>query len=152
MSVREFALKYQQDGYPRNQNPWTGKVIVTDVSASSLVYVDGLYSVEEYFLFPNSNVPAHHHPCDTVTIFMGGSFFGLSIGGSGSGSKKYLNKDFGNVGGILKAGDTHAALIGDGGAVSFVVAKWASLEQMNSAAIEWYGPPSGPVHEKLLGL
>lgn len=150
MAVREFALKYKEQGYPRNLHPWTGQVVVTDVSASSLVYVDGLYSVEEYFLFPNSSVPAHHHPCDTVTIFLGGDFFGLSIGGSGSGSKKYSNKDFGEVGGILIAGNTHGALMGDKGAVSLVVAQWDNIDQMNSAAIEWYGNPSGPIHAKLL--
>lgn len=150
MSLREFALKYKADGYPRNTHPWAGKVIVTDVSASSLVFVDGLYSVEEYFLFPNCNVPIHHHPCDTVTIFLGGSFFGMSIGGSGTGSRKYNSSDFGDVGYPLKAGDSHAALIGDGGAVSLVVTKWDNLEQMNSAAIEWYGDPSGPIHAQLL--
>lgn len=112
--------------------------------------MDGLYTVEEYFLFPNSTVPLHSHPCDTVTIFLGGSFFGFSIGGSGAGSKKYTQEDYGAVGGILLAGDQHSALIGEGGAVSLVLAKWNSLEQRNSAAIEWYGAPSGPVHQKLL--
>ena len=151
MALREFSLKYKQQGYPRNLHAWTGKVTVTDVSASSLVYVDGLYSVEEYFLFPNCNVPLHHHPCDTVTIFLGGSFYGFRIDGSRTDSKQYTNTDFGHVGGILDSGDTHGALIGNGGAVSLVVAQWESLEQMNSAAIEWYGEPSGPIHAKLLG-
>jgi hypothetical protein len=150
MSIREFAQDYQQRGYPRNTHEWTGKVVVTDVSASSLIYVDELFTVEEYFLFPNCTVPLHSHPCDTITIFLGGSFFGFSIGGSGAGSKKYTMNDYGAVGGVLAAGDTHSALIGDGGAVSLVVAQWKDLEQRNSAAIEWYGAASGPVHETLL--
>jgi hypothetical protein len=150
MSIREFADSYRERGFPRNVHEWTGKVVVTDVSASSLIYVDGFYTVEEYFLFPNCNVPLHSHPCDTITIFLGGSFFGFSIGGSGSGQRKYSAKDYGTVGGVLKAGDKHGALIGQGGAVSLVVAEWKDLGQRNSAAIEWYGEPSGPVHKALL--
>jgi hypothetical protein len=150
MSIREFTESYKQRGFPRNVHEWTGKVIVTDVSASSLIYVDGCYTVEEYFLFPACNVPLHSHPCDTITIFLGGSFFGFSIAGSGSGSKKYSAADYGSIGGILTAGDKHGAVIGQGGAVSLVVAEWKDLAQRNSAAIEWYGEPSGPMHQALL--
>lgn len=150
MSIREFAQDYQQRGYPRNDHEWAGKVVVTDVSASSLIYVDGLYTVEEYFLFPNCTVPLHSHPFDTITIFLGGSFFGFSIGGSGTGSRKYTKADWGEVGQVLKAGDQHSALIGDKGAVSLVVTMWLDKLALNSAAIAWYGEPSGPVHKKLL--
>lgn len=150
MSIREFAESYKQRGFPRNTHEWTGKVVVTDVSASSLIYVDGCYTVEEYFLFPGCNVPLHSHPCDTITVFLGGQFFGVSIGGSGSGSKKYAAADYGAIGGVLNAGDKHGALIGEGGAVSLVIARWPSLESRDSAAIQWYGEPSGPVHQALL--
>ena len=76
----------------------------------------------------------------------------MSIGGSGSGTKKYTESDYGIVGNVLNAGDQHSALIGTGGAVSLVIAEWKTLAQRNSAAIEWYGPASGPVHEKLLAV
>jgi hypothetical protein len=150
MSLREFALNYKLREYPRNQHEWSGKVVLTDVSASSLIYVENLFTVEEYFLFPNCTVPLHSHPCDTVTIFLGGSFFGLSIGGSGTGSRKYSNLDWGEVGGVLNAGDQHSALIGDKGAVSLVVTMWSDEAALNSAAVAWYGEPSGPKHKKLL--
>lgn len=150
MSLTEFARNYAELGYPRNVNPWTGRVVVTDVSSSSIIYVDGRFTVEEYFMYPNSVVPLHSHPCDTVTIFLGGGFYGFSIGGSGSGSKRYDASDYGAVGAVLNAGDQHSALIGDEGAVSLIISEWADLSQLNSAAIEWYGEPSGPIHTKLL--
>ena len=150
MSLREFSLDYKVRGYPRNQHAWSGKVVLTDVSSSSLVYVENLFTVEEYFLFPNSTVPLHSHPCDTVTIFLGGSFFGFSIGGSSTGSRKYTNADWGEVGHVLRAGDQHSALIGNNGAVSLVVTMWPDKVALNSAAIAWYGEPSGPMHKKLL--
>lgn len=150
MELLEFAINYRERGYPRNANPWTGKVVVTDTSASAIVYAEGLFTVEEYLIFPNTVSPLHAHPVDTVTIFMGGEFHGIRFSGSDTSEASYGNADYGRIGGVLKAGDTHQATAHASGVVTLIVSKWNNIQEQVSAALNWYGPAIGPLHELLL--
>ena len=150
MNLTEFCVWYKSLNYPKNQNPWSGKIFLTDVSSSSIVYAHKNFLVEEYHLFPNCVVPPHSHPFNSITIFLGGNFRGYRVGGSHETYRDYDSKDIGSIGSILMAGHEHGASMGELGSSSLVVSEWLDLNKQNSAAIEWYGPPSGPVHDKLI--
>jgi hypothetical protein len=149
MNLFEFACWYKESGYPRNSNPWTGKVFVTDVSSSSIIYVQDQFTVEEYHMFPNAHAPGHSHPVDTLTIFLGGELSGTRLLGSGTFSTP-MQPPNNSVGGVLRKGDTHGLTSGSTGATMFTIFDWDNLTKRNSGIIEYYGPSLGPIHDQLL--
>jgi len=147
MKLIEFCSWYKSLNFPKNVNPWSGKIYHTDCSSSTIIFVQDNFLVEEYHLFPNTVVPLHNHPFETVSIFLGGSFIGYR---TLENKRLYNEKDIGNIGNILPVGVDHGFTVGADGAALLVISKWDNIDQCNSATLEYTGPSMGPIHDKLL--
>ena len=147
MHLVEFCVWYKSLNFPKNTNPWSGKIYYTDCSSSTIIFEHENFLVEEYHLFPNTVVPLHNHPFNTISIFLGGSFLGYR---NLDNKKLYTEQDIGKIGNILSAGEDHGFDVGPEGAALLVISQWDNLEQRNSATVEYKGLSMGPIHNKLL--
>ena len=147
MNLTEFSVWYKSRSFPKNTNPWSGKIFYTDSSSSTIIFSHENFLVEEYHLFPNTKVPLHNHPFETLSIFLGGSFVGFRDAGE---TRIYNEKYIAAIGNILPPGVNHGFDVGPEGAALLVISKWDNLDQRTSATIEYNGPSMGPIHTKLL--
>ena len=134
----DFAKKYIDAGFPHDRSLEYG-IYCTDCSTSTIVWVSGLFTVEQYLMHPNAIVPPHSHPFDTVTYLFKGQLddYVPLI-------NKYPDK-------VTFKGHTHSFTTGSKGAVLYVISKWDSVNQMESATIKYTGESMGPIHAKLKG-
>lgn len=147
MTAADFARLYWERGCPKDDSLMT-RVFHTDVSNSIIVFRQGHFQVELYFMNPNAKVVDHAHPFESVTIFCGGSMRG---GRNGVLSSKWCtSSQVGRVAQSLNPGDTHSFEVGPEGAVFYIVSKWDDPQRMTSATIEYIGAPLGPVHSVTL--
>lgn len=133
--LTDFAIRYIKAGLPHDSSVFN-RIYVTDCSASSIVYVSGLFSVEMYMVFPNGVFPPHSHPCETITYKFAGDALGF-------GPTRGVLSD------VTEIGDTHELTAGPEGTIIYVMTKWESKEQMESSSIRYIGEPVGPIHKKM---
>lgn len=133
----DFAKRYIDAGLPHDRSLSYG-IYYTDCSTSTIVWVSGLYTVEQYLMHPNAVVPPHSHPFDTLTYLFRGTLNSYTAAG------KYPDK-------VTFKGQEHNFKVGPKGAVLYVISKWDSVDQMESATIMYTGKSMGPIHENLKG-
>ena len=143
MTAAEFARLYWERGCPKDHS-LMDRVFYTDVSTSTIVYREGLFQVELYFMRPLTRVVEHAHPFESVTLFCGGSMRG---GRNGVMSDKWCTSErSGWVTQPLAPGDTHSFDVGPEGAVFYIISKWDSVSKMTSATLAYEGTALGPLH------
>lgn len=131
----DFARRYIDAGFPHDRSLPYG-IYCTDCSTSTIVWKSGVFTVEQYLMHPNASVPLHSHPFDTITYIFKGQLDNYTS------SSTYPEK-------ITFKGDLHGFKVGSVGAVLYVMSKWDSENEMESATIKYIGEPIGPLHIKL---
>lgn len=146
MNIQEFARDYKDAGYPSNPGLMR-KTYLTDVSTSTLVWDEGEFLVELYFMHPLVKVVPHSHPFESVAIYIGGAIKGRREAAFGD----WLNsQSAGDISSTLQIGDWHAFETGADGVVLYSISKWADQAQKESATLRYVGKPLGPVHKATL--
>lgn len=146
MSIREFAERYKQLGYPTNP-ALMRQVYLTDVSTSTLVWDEGEFLVEYYLMHPLVDVVAHSHPFESLTIFMGGNLLGRRESFLG----RWLNDSHsGLICETLAPRAWHAFQSGARGAVVYSVSRWEDPVEKDSATRKYLGEPLGNLHKLTL--
>ena len=133
----DFAKRYIDAGLPQDRTLKYG-IYCTDCSTSTIVWISNLFTVEQYLMHPNAVVPPHSHPFDTVSYLFKGQLNNYPP------PTKYPDK-------ITFKGELHSFTVGAEGAVLYVISKWDSVDQMESATIKYTGESMGPIHAKLKG-
>jgi len=146
MSVREFAERYKQLGYPHNP-ALMRQVFLTDVSTSVLVWAEGEFLVEHYLMHPLIEVVPHSHPFESVTVHIAGKLLGRREGVIG---QWLTDEHSGHISRTIAPGAWHAFLTGDTGAVMYVVSRWDDPQERDSATRKYIGEPLGPRHQATL--
>ena len=132
----DFTKRYIDAGFPHDRSLEYG-IYCTDCSTSTIVWVSGLFTVEQYLMHPNAAVPPHSHPFDTVSYLFKGQLNNyLPL------INKYPER-------VTFKGQTHSFIVGDKGAVIYVMSKWDSVNEMDSATVKYTGQSMGPIHTKL---
>ena len=146
MSIREFARQYVAKDYPHNPQLMR-RVYLTDVSTSVLVWDEGDYLVELYFMHPLVTIVPHSHPFENLAVHYSGKILGKREGVIG---QWLTDKDRGSFGYSLKQGDWHAFQTGDTGAVLYNISRWDDVSMKDSATVRYLGEPLGPKHQESL--
>ena len=145
MTLTEFAVSYRTRNCPHDPK-LMHRVLVTDVSTSTLVWSEKEFLVELYLMHPNTHVNPHSHPFENIILFMGGS-----LSGKREGSEEYKLIDIPTaIGQPLAANLCHEFTVGLHGAVFYNISKWEASEQKDSAILKYSGVSLGPIHENLL--
>jgi hypothetical protein len=147
MNIIEFATDYKNKNYPHDFRLMK-RVIVTDVSTSTLVWIDGQFLVELYMMHPNTIVKRHSHPFENITIFFSGVITGSRQGNNVGHTLTEL--DHGRIGVPLPENHWHEFTVGNQGAVFYNISRWSNPTEMDSAIIKYHGEPLGPVHSAFL--
>jgi hypothetical protein len=146
MSIREFAQQYVAKGYPHDPRLMR-RVYLTDISTSTLVWDEGEYLVELYFMHPLAVVVPHSHPFENLSVHYTGKIFGQRKGVIG---RWLTDKDHGCFGIPLAPGDWHSFQVGDTGAVFYNISRWDDCSLKDSATVKYLGEPLGPLHRETL--
>lgn len=145
MTLLEFANKYKSLGCPINPE-LMGRVLVTDVSTSTLIWSEDDFLVELYLMHPHATVVKHSHPFENIILFVNGS-----LAGSREGSEMLApcNNIF-TIGSPLEPNKWHQFVVGSKGATFYNISKWSNTEDKDSAILKYCGEPLGPIHKALL--
>ena len=147
MDLEKFTRLYKAKNCPVN-TALCKKVYYTDVSSSTLVWSEEQFLVELYYINPNVIIVPHAHPFESVTLFCGGSMLGMR---DGALSSNWLtNEDSGTIGPVLPKNVRHWFETKEEGAVFYVISKWDTISEKNSATVKYIGNPLGPIHENNL--
>jgi hypothetical protein len=155
MSLHPALTKFRGIKYRHMLNIPGNRVFVTDQTCSTLVWYEGNVVIEYYMIFPNVETPLHHHPFDNQIIFLNGELTGIRRDpetGIITETTAY-DRDSNTVGSMCPAGHEHAFKSGPMGATFYNFQFWPEdVPNPLSAAIQWNGPPMGPVHDQAMKL
>jgi hypothetical protein len=148
MNIVEFAHYYKNLDYPHDP-ALMKRVIVTDVSTSTLVWDEGEFLVELYMIHPNKVIERHSHPFENLVIHFSGVLTGTRENSS-SGPVTLTDNDHGKIGSPLPPYQWHEFTSGSMGCVLYNISRWDDISQKESATIRYIGNPLGPVHQNFL--
>ena len=155
MSPEEIISKFRARRYAPMPNIPGNRIFLTDISASTLVWVEDNVVIEHYFLFPNTVAPLHSHPFINRLIYMSGDYTGYFLNpNTGLNIEKLYNESDRHVIGMPEPiGQLHGSKIGPRGAIIYNVQTWPeSVSNPLSASLEYLGPSIGPIHDKELSI
>jgi quercetin dioxygenase-like cupin family protein len=145
--LEHFAKLFLSGEIKPNVNEFSGQVIVTDSTSSTIIFANGYFMVEQYHLFPNTTTPQHSHPFSSLTVYQGGE---LTAKRNNNKEYIYSDKDCYDVGSELPPGEQHGFTVGARGATVLVFSQWTTLKDRMSAVLKYQGTAMGPKHEQLL--
>lgn len=146
---QEIVQDFVTRGFPHNYNIPGNRVFLTDSTVSTLVLVEGRVVIEYYYLLPNVAVPLHRHPFENQTIYLSGELTGLKRNaGDPTVYSHTLQPSQVGIPGPANPIDTeHGFRTGPLGAVIYNIQIWPeNVANPLSAALEYLGPPMGPLH------
>ena len=164
--MRLYALKYSNDpvingkeivqNFINNKFPFrpqtvkNNRVFFTDVSTSTLAFVEDNVVFELYYMHPNSEVVMHSHPFKLTSIFMSGDVDAMWTDTNGiTHRKKIPTYEFGQIRNILPEHTVHGFRVGELGAIFYTIQIWNNVvTDPKSATEEYSGDPLGPIHSE----
>ena len=148
----EIIERFRLSNYVHQNNIPGNQVFVTDLSSSTIVWVEENVVIEYYLLFPNINVPLHSHPFANQLIFLSGDMVAVREQADGRiVTKTFADKDTHYLGTVMPAGLRHGFTTGNRGCVVYNVQIWDNRSgPALSAAVEYLGPSMGPIHENAM--
>lgn len=139
--------KFIDNKFPYMTGITNNKIFHTDVSTSTLTWVEDNVVFELYFMHPNTEVVTHSHPFKLTSIFLDGQLRGWI-------HKKQLHpwiskERFGIRNQIHDEGTPHGFIVGENGSTFYTIQIWNHLvTNPKSATEEYLGEPLGPIHAK----
>lgn len=150
MDPQEIINKFIQNNYKPMQNIPNNRVFYTEVSASTLVWVEDRVVIEHYFLFPNLETHLHYHPFENQMIYIFGDITAYRKMDS-EYVKKFTPEDAHKATSIMPIGYGHGFTVGESGAIVYNIQIWPDIvTNPLSAAVEYFGETLGPKHIALI--
>jgi hypothetical protein len=147
-SLEEFAQWYIDNQIPYLIPNGSGSIVTDDATAIS-IFRKPPYQVELYIIHPNVNIKLHSHPnVETLTVMLGGQKTAFT---GDFGTSDTFNRDSRKVSKLEKHGKFTESGYSNEGFAMLSFQKWDEHVPITSAALNWRGPPAGPIHARMLG-
>lgn len=147
--AQHIIRKYVDNKCPQRP-PKDSKVIVTDVSTSSICWVEDNVVFEHYYMHPNVEVVMHQHPFANQTIHLAGLMQGYAFKVN-LDNPWLTDDDYLKIGNVYPPHTNHGFRIGPVGA-QFINIQIHTHDVTNpKSATELYiGHSLGPIHQGML--